>query len=114
MIIISLIIEGSPECHSMLLRLGLLDRLIANLNMNEEENFSLLIKIIGDLLGSNLIDKSYTKQGLPYICKAFVRDEEKQSRMLGIIRRTLNNAEEEYSEILKQCDIMKKMMSLFM
>ncbi len=98
----------------MLLRFGLFDQLIANFNMNDDENFSLLIKIMGDLLGSNLIDKSYTKQGLPFLCKAFVKDEEKQSRMLGIIRRILNNAEEEYSEILRKCNIMGKMMSMFM
>jgi len=98
----------------MLLRFGLLDQLIANLNMNDEENFSLLIKILGDLLGSNLVDKSYIKQGLPFLCKAFVRDEEKLSRILGIIRRIVNNAEEEYSEILRKCEMMKKMMSLFM
>jgi len=63
-------------------------------------------------MGNNAIDKRYIKQGLPILCKILGKEEPWFA--LGILRRIVNNPEEEYAKILTRAKIMPDLIKILL
>lgn len=105
-------INGTPECHDILTRFGLLDTLILRIQKQDEnDNHHLFITAFANILGANSIDKIYIKQGLPLLCKLLIDGKKQQT--LGALRRIINKSDADYAMILQKCQIMATLIQIF-
>ena len=101
--------NGCQEYNNVFTQLGLLDFLLIKLNSRNDDQY-LLQNTILMIMGNSAIDKKHLKLGLPYVCKLI--EGEDPWFVLGILRRILNNYEEEYVSILNNAQIMPNLIKL--